>query len=1455
MALLNLARKLILAAGLLVPAAAFADDIDLFKGGTPITGQKPNVLIIVDNSANWNRNDQGWPIGKQGESELQAMSNVIGSLTGDVRLGLMMFVKGTGQTKDGGYVRFAIRDMDATNRTAFQAMLSGIKPVFNDERTGQQVAAANSDYGALMYEAFLYFSNSTPYAAMASLRDYAGNGSAGVNPYTAGAIAGNAFVAADSTTYVGPMSSDTPCNKNFIIFIGNGFPSTSSVNPTTLGNSLLAKFDATQIFDEGVKTTYLDEWARFLHKYGASNVPCDANGICADGLVTTYTIDVYKDHQDVPQTALLKSTASVGGGKYFAATSEAEIQDALTRILNEIQAVNSVFTSASLPVSVNTQGTYLNQIYMGVFRPDANGAPRWLGNLKQYKFNLTTDATGADVLFLSDADGKAAVNSQTGFVDPSARSYWSKTTAPAAGFWAYSPSGAGGQYDSPDGDLVEKGGAAQMLRNLGPNARNMYTCTPNCTAGAAPPLFSSANGNLVTALTSTSSSVTLARSGTTVSATTTADLALNSPTDTVNLNTNVAAYNATWTATKVDATHFTFPVSETPVTPATGASITVSAGGSVSQGIAANAVTYSNGVVTVNLPAHGFINGQSVTIAGAAVSAAMSTATSQCAGWTATSTCEYNGTFNITYIDANNFSYTPPTANYGTVTTLTTGIDPPDPIAAPYGSTTITCRTGGTSTSSTVANTLISRPAGGSAGASKLVSVAMASIPATCANPLITTSGAAGRVTALSVSGTSSAVLNITPASVIYGVACGVGKHYCFTVTLASVTGSSTVSSIVPASPATGTIAATGVPTRTVTSITRTAGNASNVATVTVTTAVNHGFGAATSVIVTGADQAEYNGTKTVAADGLSIPSGSNTMTFNLTTGPAATATGTAAKGTSIPAATLINWIRGVDNKEDENINSSLTDVRASVHGDVLHSRPLVINYGGTTGIYAFYGSNDGTFRATKVGQNEAAGSKDGQEVWSFVAPEHYSSLGRLYNNTPLIKYLGLSAPRTPRDYYFDGNIGVYQSADLSTTHIFISMRRGGRFIYALDVSDPTAPKFLWKKSYTDTGFSELGYTWSEPKVVALKKTSGVGCNAGDSNTYVRGLIFGAGYDPASEDVTSGSARPNATMGRGVFVLNAADGSLIKLLLPPANDYAGFSNSTRRYTVPSDVTLLDTDGDGCIDRVYVGDTGAKMHRFDIGAADPAAWKAYTIAAFGDVGNNGGSNDRKFLYPPEVVLTVVSGTQVAYVMDGTGDREQPSTTAIADRFYMIKDALAAGAADATSTATSHAATETQLAQITNFNATTTTIDATATSFKGWYIAYDNGEKSVNAPLTVAGTTFFGTNLPKAVDPKSCEPNLGIARGYALNFLTGTSAFGDRTGNGAINKSDMYATFKGGGLPPSPVSGVVQISDQKTVRFIIGGGGAGTSGSVIEGTKLQVNPSGKRTRVFWYFKKDE
>ena len=123
--------------------------------------------------------------------------------------------------------------------------------------------------------------------------------------------------------------------------------------------------------------------------------------------VITYTVEVDPgtSGQGPDMTALLKSMATNGKGKYFAVTSGVAgtaIVDALNAIFSEVQAVNSVFASTTLPVSVNVRGTNLNQVYVGVFRPDANKAPRWPGNLKLYNLALDPNSSTPRA-FLADA--------------------------------------------------------------------------------------------------------------------------------------------------------------------------------------------------------------------------------------------------------------------------------------------------------------------------------------------------------------------------------------------------------------------------------------------------------------------------------------------------------------------------------------------------------------------------------------------------------------------------------------------------------------------------------------------------------------------------------------------------------------------------------------------------------------------------------------------------------------------------------------------------------------------------------------------------------------------------------------------------------------------------------------------------------------------------------------------
>src|SRR6185369_10467817 len=95
------------------------EDIDIFLANPTITAERPNVLILLDNTANWNT-----PF----SNEKSALVTVVNSLSNDFNVGLMMYVE-TGNPNDnvdGGYVRYAVRQMTGANRTALATMVNNL---------------------------------------------------------------------------------------------------------------------------------------------------------------------------------------------------------------------------------------------------------------------------------------------------------------------------------------------------------------------------------------------------------------------------------------------------------------------------------------------------------------------------------------------------------------------------------------------------------------------------------------------------------------------------------------------------------------------------------------------------------------------------------------------------------------------------------------------------------------------------------------------------------------------------------------------------------------------------------------------------------------------------------------------------------------------------------------------------------------------------------------------------------------------------------------------------------------------------------------------------------------------------------------------------------------------------------------------------------------------------------
>lgn len=447
-------------AALLAPLAAAAEDIDLFVGNNTSAGATPNILIVLDNTANWNT---------AFANEKSALVTLFNSLptnadgTAKFNVGIMMFTESGGGNSnvDGGYVRAAVRAMNSTNKVAYASMINTFD-VLNDKSNGGKASL-------VMMEAYRYLTGGTASGGSEKKKaDYAGNGSGSngnASDRAVWTLGGNALDSFSDTTYTSPIDSAS-CPRTYIIYISNGTPSENNNDLTAAGNALSAAGGSTTqiaLNPAGSQDSYVDEWARWMKKSSLG--------------AAVYTLDIDKvtTGQGPGWSAALKSMAGQSGGKYFDISSDgSEVLKTLQNIFSEIQSVNSVFASVSLPISVNTQGTFLNQVFIGMFRPENDSFPRWAGNLKQYKIGLTNGT-----LKLQDANSNAAINNITGFVTECARSFWTPNSVDSE--WSASPKGDclavtnSTTSNYPDGNVVEKGGQAYKLRNTA--TRTALTCS------------------------------------------------------------------------------------------------------------------------------------------------------------------------------------------------------------------------------------------------------------------------------------------------------------------------------------------------------------------------------------------------------------------------------------------------------------------------------------------------------------------------------------------------------------------------------------------------------------------------------------------------------------------------------------------------------------------------------------------------------------------------------------------------------------------------------------------------------------------------------------------------------------------------------------------------------------------------------------------------------------------
>lgn len=304
----------------------------------------------------------------------------------------------------------------------------------------------------------------------------------------------------------------------------------------------------------------------------------------------------------------------------------------------------------------------------------------------------------------------------------------------------------------------------------------------------------------------------------------------------------------------------------------------------------------------------------------------------------------------------------------------------------------------------------------------------------------------------------------------------------------------------------------------------------------------------------------------------------------------------------------LIDYVYGYDSY-DRNSNGNITEKRSWILGDIIHSVPLIVNYGVNNALI-IVGSNDGMLHAF----DDATGA----EVWAFVPPDVLGNMNKLRP--------GESASHP---FFVDSSPRV---KEVNGQKILVfGLGRGGNAYYGLDITTKAAPTLLWRINDTTTGFSELGQSWSTP---ALTQFAGAGL------PHV--AVFGGGYDEYFDDPTKSTPDPVSPKGRTIYMVNLFTGALIQ------------NGGTRTHAMPSDPLMFDVNGDGVFDRGYIGDMGGNLWRID---HNFNVTKLFSTP-----------NGQRIFYQPDAVIN--NGSVMVYF--GTGDRSSPMSNHFQDRFYAVRD---------------------------------------------------------------------------------------------------------------------------------------------------------------------------------------
>jgi len=288
-------------------------------------------------------------------------------------------------------------------------------------------------------------------------------------------------------------------------------------------------------------------------------------------------------------------------------------------------------------------------------------------------------------------------------------------------------------------------------------------------------------------------------------------------------------------------------------------------------------------------------------------------------------------------------------------------------------------------------------------------------------------------------------------------------------------------------------------------------------------------------------------------------------------------------------------------------------------------------------------------------------------------------------------------------------------------------------------------------------------------------------------------------------------------MGRAVYIVDAETGTL--LWHASSTGGADLSLTNMIYSIPSDVAAVDSNGDTYTDKIYVGDMGGQVWRFDIdnkaGETNGSIASIVHGGRIADLADNTVDSNRRFYYPPDVALLKDnSGLLYISLMIASGNRAHPTNMNVQDRMFMLRD-RPIGVATTYSTITENNVTHDLFDTTNNIigqgsQGQIDTAQSDLNSADGWFIDLDMsiGEKSLTKPLIFAGEAFITSYVPNdpTVASSGCEPREGSGFLYHINLANGTPVKNyDQIVSSdpdALTREDRRVALARSGIPADP-----------------------------------------------------